>query len=42
MELKPYQHRVIKDLERFLSYTQKEETPKKAFDQYWEDTLGMP
>jgi type III restriction enzyme len=42
MELKPYQHRVIKDLERFLAYTQKEETPKKAFDQYWEDKLGMP
>ncbi|MCH3883492.1 DEAD/DEAH box helicase [Tenacibaculum aquimarinum] len=42
MELKPYQHRVIKDLERFLTYTQKEETPKKAFDQYWEDKLGMP
>jgi type III restriction enzyme len=42
MELKPYQHRVIKDLEHFLTYTQKEESPKKAFDQYWEDKLGMP
>ena len=42
MELKPYQHRVIKDLECFLSYTQKEETPAKAFDQYWEDKLGLP
>ena len=42
MELKPYQHRVIKDLEHFLTYTQKEESPKKAFNQYWEDKLGMP
>ncbi|WP_027393152.1 DEAD/DEAH box helicase [Aquimarina latercula] len=42
MELKPYQHKVIQDLEQFLAYTQKEETPKKAFDQYWEDKLGMP
>ena len=42
MELKPYQHRVIKDLEHFLSYTQKEATPAKAFNQYWEDKLGIP
>ncbi|OBX24222.1 MULTISPECIES: DEAD/DEAH box helicase [Bizionia] len=42
MELKPYQHRVIKDLEHFLSYVQKEPTPAKAFNQYWEDKLGMP
>ncbi len=42
MELKPYQHRVIKDLECFLSYVHKKETPAKAFDQYWEDKLGMP
>lgn len=42
MELKPYQHRVIKDLEHFLSYIEKESTPAKAFNQYWEDKLGMP
>lgn len=42
MELKPYQHRVIKDLEHFLTYTQKEDTPAKAFNQYWEDKLGLP
>jgi len=42
MELKPYQHSVIKDLELFLSYVQKEKTAAKAFDQYWEDKLEMP
>ncbi len=42
MELKPYQHNVIKDLEHFLSYVQKEKTAAKAFNQYWEDKLGMP
>ncbi len=42
MELKPYQHKVIKDLEHFLSYVQKEPSPAKAFNQYWEDKLGMP
>jgi len=42
MELKPYQHRVIKDLEQFLSYVQKEETPAEAFNSYWKDKLGMP
>jgi len=42
MELKPYQHKVIQDLEHFLSYVQKEESAEKAFNQYWEDKLGMP
>ncbi|WP_298342207.1 DEAD/DEAH box helicase family protein [uncultured Algibacter sp.] len=42
MELKPYQHTVIKDLEKFLEYTQKQPTPAKAYNQYWEDKLGMP
>jgi len=42
MELKPYQHRVIKDLEQFLEYVQKQPTPTKAFNRYWEDKLGMP
>lgn len=42
MELKPYQHKVIKDLELFLDYVQKHETPAKAFANYWEDKLGVP
>lgn len=42
MELKPYQHKVIKDLELFLDYVQKHDTPAKAFTQYWEDKLGVP
>ena len=42
MELKPYQHKVIKDLEAFLEYVQKHETPAKAFSTYWEDKLGVP
>lgn len=42
MELKPYQHRVIKDLETFLEYVQKHPTPARAYNQYWEDKLGMP
>ncbi|TMM58443.1 restriction endonuclease [Maribacter algarum] len=42
MELKPYQHNVIKELEHFLSHVQKEKTPAKAFNQYWEGKLGMP
>lgn len=42
MELKPYQHKVIQDLEHFLTYVQKEESAAKAFNQYWEDKLGMP
>ncbi len=42
MELKPYQRKVIADLEQFLTYIQKEKTAAKAFNQYWEDKLGMP
>lgn len=42
MELKPYQHKVIKDLELFLDYVQKHETSAKAFSNYWEDKLGVP
>lgn len=42
MELKPYQHKVIKDLEQFLDYVQKHETPAKAFNSYWKDKLGVP
>ena len=42
MELKAYQQGVIKDLEEFLTYVQKEPTPAKAFNQFWEDKLGVP
>tara|TARA_R110002072_G_scaffold121230_7_gene254715 strand:+ start:3634 stop:6306 length:2673 start_codon:yes stop_codon:yes gene_type:complete len=42
MELKPYQQKVIKDLEYFLSYIQKENNAAKAYNQFWEDKLGMP
>lgn len=42
MELKPYQHKVIKDLELFLDYVQKHETPAQAFSNYWKDKLGVP
>lgn len=37
MELKPYQHKVIKDLENYLSYLQKYNSPAKAFNTYWKD-----
>lgn len=40
MELKPYQHNVIKDLESFLSYLQDHKEPSKAFNKYWEDKIG--
>lgn len=42
MELKPYQQQVIQDLEHFLTYAQREQTPEAAFNNYWEDKLGMP
>jgi len=42
MELKPYQHNVIKDLESFLSYVQEHDEPAKAFNKYWEDKMGVP
>ena len=42
MELKPYQAKVIKDLEEYLSYVQDENSPAAAFNKYWEDKLGMP
>lgn len=42
MELKPYQHNVIKDLESFLSYLQEHKDPSKAFSEYWEDKIGVP
>lgn len=40
MELKPYQQKVIKDLEEFLLYLDEHNTPDKAFNSYWEDKIG--
>lgn len=40
MELKPYQQKVIKDLELFLEYLRNNKTPDKAFNQYWSDKIG--
>jgi type III restriction enzyme len=41
MELKPYQQDVIKDLENYLSYLQKNNTPAKAFNEFWTDRVGV-
>jgi type III restriction enzyme len=40
MELKSYQQQVITDLDLFLEYLQKYDTPTLAFKQYWEDKVG--
>ncbi|KVV13417.1 DEAD/DEAH box helicase [Flavobacterium sp. TAB 87] len=40
MELKSYQQQVITDLDLFLEYLQKHDTPTLAFKQYWEDKVG--
>jgi type III restriction enzyme len=40
MELKPYQQKVIKDLEHYLSYLQEQQSPAKAFNTYWQDKIG--
>jgi len=40
MELKPYQQKVIKDLESYLEYLQSHQSPAKAFNTYWEDKIG--
>lgn len=40
MELKSYQHIVLKDLEDYLEYVQKHQDLAKAFNQYWEDKIG--
>lgn len=40
MELKSYQQQVINDLDLFLEYLQKNNTPALAFKQYWEDKVG--
>jgi len=40
MELKPYQQKVIQDLENYLSYLQKYQSPSTAFNSYWKDKIG--
>ena len=40
MELKPYQQKVISDLDKFLNYLKRFNEPSKAFNQLWEDKLG--
>ena len=40
MELKPYQQKVIKDLESYLLYLQEHPSPAKAFNEYWKDKVG--
>lgn len=40
MELKPYQHKVIKDLELFLEYVRNKDKASSAFNSYWEDKVG--
>jgi type III restriction enzyme len=40
MELKSYQHKVILDLEAYLSYVQQYKRTDMAFNQYWEDRIG--
>ncbi|SCY36703.1 type III restriction enzyme [Nonlabens sp. Hel1_33_55] len=40
MELKPYQQKVIKDLELFLQYLQEKDKPSAAYNSFWEDKVG--
>lgn len=40
MELKSYQYKVIKDLERYLEYLQQYKKTDLAFNQFWTDLLG--
>ncbi|KKM14002.1 hypothetical protein LCGC14_1710540, partial [marine sediment metagenome] len=40
MELKPYQHKVIKDLETFLEYLRESHSASKGFNNYWNDKIG--
>jgi type III restriction enzyme len=40
MELKSYQHKVIKDLELYLEYVQKLKKTDTAFNKFWEDRIG--
>ncbi|MES2332058.1 MAG: DEAD/DEAH box helicase family protein [Bacteroidota bacterium] len=40
MELKSYQHKVIKDLETYLGYVQQYKKTDIAFNKYWQDRIG--
>lgn len=40
MELKPYQARVLHDLDRYLQYIQQEHRYDLAFNRYWQDEIG--
>jgi len=40
MELKSYQHKVIKDLELYLEYVQRFKKTDAAFNKFWEDRIG--
>lgn len=40
MELKPYQQEVIRDLENYFSYLQKNNSPAKAFNEFWKERVG--
>ncbi|HTF05917.1 MAG TPA: DEAD/DEAH box helicase family protein, partial [Bacteroidia bacterium] len=40
MELKPYQQKVLNELDEYLGYVRTEGRYDKAFDKYWEDKLG--
>ena len=40
MELKSYQHKVIKDLETYLGYVQRYKKTDLAFNQYWQERIG--
>lgn len=40
MELKPYQTKVIKDLESYLGYVQQYKLTDVAFKRFWEDQVG--
>ncbi len=40
MELKSYQHKVIKDLETYLSYVQQYKRTDMAFNHFWQDRIG--
>lgn len=40
MELKSYQHKVIKDLEEYLVYLQERKHTANAFNDYWTDRIG--
>ncbi len=41
MELKPYQHKVIQDIESYMEYLQEYQHIGNAFNKYWEDKIGV-